>query len=155
MKSLEKIRKILCAVDFSAHSAVTLAEAVDLAELLKAELVVINVVNQRLFEDLERYQGRLTVLDGVVDKAYATLQDQNVEKLKEILKEVDASRVDHHSHVTVGVPWEKILELAEKEEVDLIIMGARGRGSLVRQLRFGSTAEKVFRRAQCRVLFTR
>lgn len=155
MTNRPRIGKIMCAVDFSEHSVQTLAEAVNLAEMLRAELVVVNVVNERLFEDLERYQGRLTVLEGVVDKAYETLQDRAVDKLKQLLGEVDASKVDHHSHVSVGIPWEKILELAQKEEVDLIVMGAHGRGSLVRQLRFGSTAEKVFRRAKCRVLFTR
>ena len=34
-------------------------------------------------------------------------------------------------------------------------MGAHGRTSLARQLRFGSQAEKVFRRAKCKVLFVR
>ena len=155
MSNARKIKKILCPLDFSEYSLNTINEAVGLARALEAELLILNVVNRRLFDDLERYQGRIEVFDGVLGKAYDTMQEQNVERLKKLLSEVDLSDLVHSSIVSVGVPWEKILEKAEKESVDLIVMGARGRGSLVRQLRFGSSAEKIFRRAKCRVLFVR
>ena len=155
MDEKKAIKKILCPVDFSDYSRDTLKEAVGLARLLGAQVLILNVVNRRLFDDLERYQGRVEVFDGVLGKAYDTMQEQNVARLKELLSEVDLSGLTHSSVVSVGIPWEKILEKAEDEDVDLIVMGARGRGSLVRQLRFGSSAEKVFRRAKCRVLFVR
>jgi nucleotide-binding universal stress UspA family protein len=66
-----------------------------------------------------------------------------------------AERVPHTSQVTKGLPWERILELADEQDADIIVMGATGRGGLARQLRFGSSAEKVFRRANCRVMFVR
>lgn len=155
MRLDEQIKKILCPVDFSGYSLSTLNDAACLARAMEAELVILNVVNRRIFDDLERYQGRVEVFEGVVGQAYDQLQEKNVARLKGLLAEAELSGVKHSSLVSVGTPWSKILETAQAEEADLIVMGARGRGSLVRQLRFGSTAEKVFRRAGCRVMFIR
>jgi nucleotide-binding universal stress UspA family protein len=155
MSQEQQIKKILCPVDFSRYSLDTLNEAAGLARVLEAELVILNVVNRRIFDDLERYQGRVEVFEGVVDQAYDNLQEQNVVRLRELLVGVDLSGLDHGSRIAVGTPWAKILEAAQEEAVDMIVMGARGRGSLIRQIRFGSTAEKIFRRAKCRVMFVR
>ena len=155
MIQLKPVKKILCPVDFSDYSINTIKEAAGLARLMGAELLILNVVNRRLFDDLERYQGRIEVFDGIMAKAYDNMQEQNVKRLKNTLSEVDLKGLTCTSVVSVGIPWEKILEKSESEAVDLIVMSARGRGSLVRQLRFGSSAEKIFRRAKCRVLFVR
>ena len=155
MNQLQPVKKILCPLDFSDYSLNTLNQAADLARLLGAELLVMNVVNRRLFDDLERYQGRIEVFNGVLGQAYENMQEENAVRLKELLSHVDLTGITCTSVITVGVPWEKILEKAGSESIDLIVMGARGRGSLVRQLRFGSSAEKIFRRAGCRVLFVR
>ena len=152
------IKKILCAVDFSEYSKKTLMEAVYLAEKLGATLVILNVINQRTYDDIERMLGRFQQLGGMgkaLEEAVTNTENERVEKMKSLLAEVDAGRAPHTSRVSVGVPYEKILELSEKEKVDLIVLGAHGRGSIIKQLRFGSNAEKIFRRAKCRVLFIR
>ena len=51
----------------------------------------------------------------------------------------------------MGSPAEKILALAKKEKIDLIIMGAHGRTGLDRVI-FGSVADKVVKSASCPVL---
>lgn len=155
MSPLTNINLILCPIDFSERSIGTLGEAAALAKKLDAKLLIMNVVNQKVFEDLERYQGRIPVLDGVVDKAYGTMQEENAKRMEAIMAEVDLDGVDFSSWVTVGIPWEKILETADEQKVDLIVMGFKGRGAVTRHLRFGSSAEKVFRRAKCRVMFIR
>lgn len=155
MSPLPSIRKILCPVDFSDFSMETLDEALVLAEKFGAELFILHVINERLFHDIERMAGRVQIFNGALDQAKASLEEERAEMLRKLVAEVGADQVAHGLRVTIGVPWEKILEDAQAEVVDLIVMGAKGRGSLTRQLRFGSSAEKVFRRAQCRVLFVR
>jgi len=64
--------------------------------------------------------------------------------------------IDFASHFESLVPWvetiaEKILELAKKEKIDMIIMGAHGRKGLDRAI-FGSVADKVVASAPCPVL---
>lgn len=155
MNTCKPISLILCAVDLSEVSARTLREAVNLAEKLGASLHVLHVVNERLFEGLERRVGRGGEMANVLENAVAAMEEERAQGLKELLIECEAKKVSHTSQVTMGLPWERILEVSDQQGADLIIMGATGRGGLVRQLRFGSSAEKVFRRSRCRVMFVR
>jgi nucleotide-binding universal stress UspA family protein len=55
------------------------------------------------------------------------------------------------ARVVQGAPADKILEVAKKEGVDLIIMGTHGRKGLERAI-FGSVCDRVVRSAPCPVL---
>jgi nucleotide-binding universal stress UspA family protein len=73
-------------------------------------------------------------------------------------KEMAATLKEHfqkfpklESRVLTGDPAAKIMELAKKEKIDLIIMGAHGRKGLERVF-FGSVADKVVTNAPCPVL---
>jgi nucleotide-binding universal stress UspA family protein len=57
-------------------------------------------------------------------------------------------------HVLEGRPADRILALAEKENVSLIMMSSQGK-SWSRQIRTGSTTFDVARRAMCPVLVVR
>jgi nucleotide-binding universal stress UspA family protein len=50
-----------------------------------------------------------------------------------------------------GGLWSSLLSLIEKNEIDLIVLGTRGRTG-VKKFFLGSTAEKIFREAPCAVL---
>ena len=62
--------------------------------------------------------------------------------------------VDAQGIVVVGYAAEEILNLAEKEHADMIVMGTRGRKGLDLIL-FGSVAEKVVKNSKCPVLTIR
>jgi nucleotide-binding universal stress UspA family protein len=53
--------------------------------------------------------------------------------------------------VVGGRPWREILRLAEEREVELVVMGVRGRNPVDIAL-FGSTTHHVIRGARCPVL---
>jgi nucleotide-binding universal stress UspA family protein len=61
------------------------------------------------------------------------------------------ARVPYEHHYLRGSPVTEILNLAEVENVDLIVMGSHGRTGLSRLL-MGSIAEGVMRQAKCPVL---
>ncbi len=56
--------------------------------------------------------------------------------------------------VLKGVPYEEINKFASDEKIDVIVMGTYGRVGFERFL-FGSTAERVVRRAPCPVMTVR
>jgi nucleotide-binding universal stress UspA family protein len=56
--------------------------------------------------------------------------------------------------VQSGDPATAILEIAEKEHIDLIVMGTRGLGTAERWL-MGSVSDKVLHHAHCNVLVAR
>jgi len=56
--------------------------------------------------------------------------------------------------VTEGHPYREVLNYAEKNEIDLISLGAHGAGFGMRAL-FGSNVDRVLRQAPCPVLVAR
>jgi len=68
---MEKITKILAAIDFSDYSAQTVKYAGDLADKLKAELIVANIINQR---DVETIRKIATITTRVSEEEYLEKQ---------------------------------------------------------------------------------
>ena len=66
-----------------------------------------------------------------------------------------AGRVkDVEKVVERGVPFVEIIRTAKEKNADLIVIGTHGRTGIDHML-FGSTAEKVVRKAHCPVLTVR
>jgi nucleotide-binding universal stress UspA family protein len=59
--------------------------------------------------------------------------------------------VPYEHHLITGDPATAVVQLAEEENVDMIVMGTHGRTGLSRLL-MGSVAEAVVRKANCPVL---
>ncbi len=53
-----------------------------------------------------------------------------------------------------GKPSHEIMRVAREETVDMIVLGTHGKGVLDQAI-FGSTTERVVRKAQCPVLTVR
>jgi nucleotide-binding universal stress UspA family protein len=71
-----------------------------------------------------------------------------------MLPEAQRSKVEVTRRVVVGIPYRKIVEVAEEEKSDLIVMTTHGRTGLS-HLVMGSVAEKIVRTAPCPVLTIR
>lgn len=149
---MEDFRVLLAAVDFSPFSAAVLRAAGRLRTALQAELVVLNVLNQRDVDAVETVQRLYPAVD--VAQFLEKSKAERLEGISRLLAEqgLDASGI--RKIVRVGVPYREILRAAGEEKADLVILGARGRGHLAETL-FGSTAEKVFRRSPVPVLIVR
>lgn len=155
MRSCADMKRILCPVDVSNFSYDTVENAVFLAQQLGGEVLFLHVINERMFEGIKRASGRIHALDDVYEQALQGVQEERAEAFARFLEECKASRVPHRTEIKLGIPWQVILQEAEQGGFGLIVMGTKGRGSRSKHLRFGSTAEKVFRRAPCRVMFVR
>jgi universal stress protein A len=71
-----------------------------------------------------------------------------------LVPEAEAAHVDVTRLVELGVPYQRILETAKVEQVDLIVMATHGRAGFG-HLVIGSVAERVVRLAPCPVLTIR
>ncbi len=131
--------KVLVAVDFSEYSDDSVEVAGKLATCLGGELVALNVVNQRLVEELRFIEGTTELLrsDEVVAQRVASRR----ERLEQLLA---GHGLRGRVLVRVGVPWETILETAEQEGAQYIVMGTKGRSDIARTL-LGSNADKLYR----------
>ncbi|UJX42172.1 universal stress protein [Desulfovibrio sp. JY] len=142
-----QVETILLAVDFS-EAAQYLAEyATIFAKGLDARLLVLYVS-----PSMNRYASLY-----VPPQSIRTLVDQILEGANRVMHEfMDARFVDvsAEGRVEYGYAPEKILEVARKSGVDMIIMGTHGRRGVDR-IPFGSVAEKVVKTATIPVLTVR
>ena len=139
---MSKTKKIMVAVDFSEYSPKIAGYAGRLAEDLGAELIFVNVINQRdidMVKQVTMYTDKMSVKDyinGLID-------DRN-EQMQRLLKETSCNQIPNRFLIKKGVPFIKLVETAKEEKVDMVVMGTKGRGNIAGIL-FGSQAEKMFR----------
>jgi len=139
---MDKIKKIMVAVDFSTYSPKVVDSAGRLAESLGAEMVLANVINQRDVNLVKRVTG---YVDAMSVKVYVeNLKQERTSRMDEILRQTRCENIPHRLIFKVGIPFEALIQVTKEELVDIVIMGAKGRTNLAEVL-FGSTAERMFR----------
>lgn len=140
--------KILCPVDFSPSSLAGLSVALGLRQQT-AELCVLHVVEFHLPPAL----GEAVAFDSTDLRERHRSQGQS--KLQEVVPEEARPHTRLKTVVLEsGSPYQEILKTAEREGVDLIVIGVAGRSSMDLVF-FGSTANHVVRAAACPVLTVR
>jgi nucleotide-binding universal stress UspA family protein len=149
---MKNIKKILVAIDLSDYSRETLAYAVDLAAELKADLIIVNVINQR---DIDAYNKIAEISTTFTGEDFIKMRKQErSERIQELIEECSCNDLPIKTVLRKGVPFQELIGAVEEEGADLLVMGAKGRSNLMGVL-LGSTAEKAFRRSPVPVLSLR
>jgi nucleotide-binding universal stress UspA family protein len=143
-----RIKKILCPVDFSEFSAKAYEYASSLARHYRAQLFLEHVV-QLLPALYAEYPSQ-----GLVRELQLDLEGNARRQLEEMAKAQSWNGILPNLVVKEGMLPTSVLSFAEKELVDLIVMGTHGRQGLDR-LAMGSVTEKILRKARCPVLAVR
>lgn len=133
------IQKIVFPTDFSHCGDAALSFATALARDTGARLLIVHVE-----EPPAAYGG---------GELYYGLPEPAEDELRRMLLEVVPTdpAVPYEHRLVTGDPATAIVNLAEMEGADLIVMGTHGRSGLSRLL-MGSVAEVVVRKAKCPVL---
>jgi universal stress protein A len=141
------IRHILAPTDFSDYSKQALRDAFELAQVFGAKLSLLHVLEP------SPYLGEFTppTMGG---ELLGDLERQASAELARVLPEAQQTTIAVTRAVVMGSPSLKIVETAEAEHVDLIMMATHGRTGLS-HLFIGSVAERVLRTAPCPVLTLR
>jgi nucleotide-binding universal stress UspA family protein len=140
------MKPILVGVDGSPSADRALEAAAELAKISASKLIITNVEQGRLHPEL----------DGLVPTESASIDDILYAASREILaraetkaRSLGVSQV--RSHSGLGDIAGSILELAELEKPDVIVVGRRGTGHLTGLL-LGSVSRKLVSLAPCKVL---
>ncbi|MGB5747143.1 MAG: universal stress protein [Desulfobacterales bacterium] len=146
---MDEIKKIMVAVGFSEYAEGIFNYADMLAEKLGAELIVANIINSRDVEAVTAITNMGYDLDP--ERYIKELKAERRNAFEEIAKNAILSRDSIKLILKVGNPLDELLKIIIKENVDLVVMGVKGRTDLEHIL-IGSVAEKLFRRSPVTVV---
>ena len=135
---------ILVPTDGSAASEGAVEHAVDLAKQYDATIHALYVVDS----------GSYTSLEAGSDIVLEALKDEGKTAVGHVVDAAEEAGVDVESRVQTGTAHRAILDYAEAEGCDLIVMGTHGRTGLNRYL-LGSVTERVVRSSDVPVLTVR
>ncbi len=136
------IRKILVATDFSNTAQAGVEWAVELARQHGARIVLVHGL---------LLPGRTTDFLPTPPDFTESLQEAASGRLNETAAKVRSAGLEVVTDLRLGLPSQTIVETAEEEAVDLVVMGTRGLSG-IRHLLLGSTAQRVVQHAHCPVL---
>lgn len=143
-----KVERILFPTDFSEGSVHALHSAVDLAKHYNANLTILHVI----YDIGKAYESHVPHIS--TDEIHKEMDAWAMKELDKCCLEETRGLANVDKSVLLGVPYEEIIKFAEKEKIDLIVIGTYGRSGLERFI-FGSTAERVVRGATCPVMTVR
>ena len=132
---------ILIPTDGSRAAEAAIDHALGLASTYDARVHTLYVVDVNVYGTLE------TGTDVVV----SALEREGEEAVERIAEAVAEAGLEATTSVVTGTPYREIVDYADEEGVDLIVMGTHGRRGLDRYL-LGSVAEKVLRSTETPVL---
>ena len=146
---IPQIKKILYATDLSKNSAYAFMYATDVARRHDAKIVMLHAI-----EPIPAYAAAYT---GITDELKQKQQEETVEEIRNRLGEfcekaeaqIGTPCVELVSKILVprGHPPEEILNAADKEGCDVIVLGTHGKGFLAHTF-LGSVSSAVLHRTR-------
>jgi nucleotide-binding universal stress UspA family protein len=135
---------VLLATDLSPTSEAATTAALDLAATVGARLLAVSVIDP----------GALRLPGGRYFARVDQVRAEREQVAQALVARGRSMGVDVAFLVWEGEPGESIIEAAEAESADLIVVGSHGRGAVGRFL-IGSVSDHVVRHATCPVLVVR
>ena len=142
------LRKILVPIDFSEYSKKALQYAVPFARQFNAKIYLLYVVEPTVYPaDFSFGQIGMPNVEN-------ELRVKGEHELQELIAKEIKGAVPSQALVKVGLPFVEVVSFAKDESIELIIVATHGHTG-VEHVLFGSTAEKIVRKAPCPVLVVR
>ena len=143
-----KLRKVLVPTDFSDSARQALRYGMSFAKEYGAELILLHVVENLTV-------GYASDLFPVpMAEVFQEISGYAKAELAKLGAEARTRGLTVEEQVVQGKPSVEIIRFASERAIDVIVLGAHGKGMLDQAL-FGSTTERVVRRAPCPVLTVR
>jgi len=143
-----RLKKVLVPTDFSESARHAFTYGVSFAREYKADLVLLHVVENLTV-------GYASDLFPVpMAEVFQEISGYAKAELARLGEEARGRGVTVQELVVQGKPSVEIIRFAAENQVDMIVLGTHGKGVLDQAL-FGSTTERVVRRAPCPVLTVR
>ncbi|MDE4909009.1 universal stress protein [Methanogenium marinum] len=137
--------KILLATDGSENARRAANEAAGLARELSSHVILVYIIHN------PPSQSRMVKANFDV---HSLLEEDAKSEIKHTIDIFEKDGLAYTLKVAIGDPAAEIIEIAEKETADLIVIGSRGLGTL-KGVFMGSVSQKVTYHAKCPVLIVK
>ena len=137
-------QNILLAADGSAHSLRATENAIQLISEKESGFVTV----------VYAVDGSTSKSDVLHNKDSKDIEMKRKEKLKDIFESLEKANVRHELKIVHGDPGETIVEFANKNEFDCLVIGSRGLNRL-QSMVLGGVSHKVAKRANCPVMIVK
>ncbi len=138
------MKKILFPTEFSSHAAEVFNFASAIASNIEAEMIIVHAYGR---PDLKHAADSINdiVLETKLKKAEIKMKEfENIESFK-------SKNVKTSYRVRIGFPADTVLDIANDDKVDLIVLGMTGKADTIDKL-FGTTSLHILQEAKCPVL---
>lgn len=136
------IKKILAPIAFSKFAKGIITYAADLAASTGAELLIVNVINQRNLDAVNKITSYGYKVDS--DHYLETIKKERIEELEKMMQDLTLADDKVTYYFCVGDPANELLELVVDENIDMVVMGVKNKD--FSHIFTGSVAEKMFRK---------
>jgi nucleotide-binding universal stress UspA family protein len=144
----EFYRNIVIATDGSENTQKAVSYGIEIARLSGATVHAVYIVDTSSFSSIPMSS------DGGWEAMFEILRKEGERAVSAVKYQGEAAGVDVREVVWEGNPSNAIIEFAENNNVDLVVMGTLGKTGLDRFL-LGSVAEKVVRGSKVPVMVVR
>ena len=156
MSNHQLFSKILVPTDGSEPSFHAAQVAINIANKFNSEIIVLYVVVSPSKSEYANLTGLVTPkqIDRIIDNAKNESKNW-FKKIEDKVKEENPNIKISMKVILTGVAvYGEIIQYAQQESIDLIVIGTRGRSG-IKKLLLGSTASGVVTYANCPVLITK
>ncbi|QGH35440.1 universal stress protein [Gracilibacillus salitolerans] len=136
-------QRVLLAADGSDHSIRAASHAVKVAQIDQGKIDIVYAVDGKTSKE--------DVLHGL-DKY--DVKKERKEKLKPVMEVIEEAGLECETHVVHGEPGPAIVDFANKNEYDFVVVGSRGLNQ-VQTMILGSVSHKIAKRVHCPVLIVK
>jgi len=140
-RSRVQLRNILFATDFSENSLQAVQCAMAIARRYESRLIVAHVLRPDTYQVIPQDPTVLT----------DWFRREAEQQMASLLVSGVLRGVPHEVVMRQGSVWPALSEVVQDKEIDLLVVGTHGRTGIGKVM-LGSTAEEVFRHADCPVL---
>ena len=147
-------KKILVALDNSDYAEKVMLQAVEMANAYKASLMGVSVLDDAYTKGCDECEPWVNATKDY----WATAFQDIIDKCKNILEEgkgcTEESCITFQHKMLAGSPAVEILKYAEREGIDIIVLGHLGK-TAASGFAMGSVAQKVAAYSKCSVFIVK
>lgn len=141
---MKRFKNILLICNFDTKQHIAVERAVSLAQQNEARLTVFSVV-----KDIPADMG-IAIVSATAQEFFRQVINDRQEQLNALLVDINQQGVKAEAMVVTGSPFIEIIRQVLRDEHDLVILAAEGKGGIKERL-FGSTSMHLMRKCPCPV----